>query len=790
MKKLVIILVIKLLCLYPSYSQDIVQTLKGVVTDLETRKPLTGAYITEISTLPANVTVTDSLGKFRLLTSLGRVSVKISYLGYEDQIIRDILVISGKETELNVTLQEKVIRTSEVIISSDRSGRTSINQMATISTRTIRTDDALRYAGGFYDPSRIVNAFAGIITSNSDYSNDIVIRGNSSRGLLWRLEGIEIPNPNHFSDGQGGSGGAFSSITSNVIANFDFFTGAFPAEFGNAFSGVMDLNLRKGNSDKREYAFQTGMIGAEVSTEGPFSRKNESSYLLNARYTNFKFLNKLGLIDLEETNHAPQTKDLAFNIYFPLKKAGNINLFGIFGSSELGKLAIHDVSKWTSLEDRWEEMEKQSSGSAGIKYIYVLPDSKTYLRTVFAYTSFSNSYSEGYIDSSFIRTEEYCNSYKYPSFRSSLVVNHKFNSANTIRGGLNYNYLTGTMSDLRRNSAGHYDTLVAPTAEGTLLQYYAQWKYRPAQILEINTGVHLLEFTLNHQFSIEPRLGIRCQVAPGNSIIAGMGFHSRIESLAVYNTLIKNPEGIRTTLNREMELSKAFHMVAGAEFSLSDNIRFCLEGYYQHLFNIPIVNKTTSQYSTINSAERLPDSALENAGTGRNTGIELTIEKSFSRNYYFLVTASFFDSWYKSGDHCRYNTYYNTKYVSNILIGKDFHIGKNGTNTLGMNVKYVIRGGYRYTPVDETKSLKAKKIVYDVTKTYSNQLPDFMRLDAGINFRRNHPRYSWVIMLDVMNVSNRKNVFRKRFSFENGKIVTRELVSLGIIPVFNFRLEF
>jgi hypothetical protein len=790
MRKQIIILMLLYLSCYDALTQNLTQTLKGTVTDKETGVTLPGANIIEINSAPPNGAVTDAAGKFKLTAGIGRISLKITYLGYEDYVVRDILVASGKEVDIDVALQEKVIRTSDVVIRSDNSGGKSVNQMAIISTNTIRTDDALRYAGGFYDPSRIVNAFAGVVTANSDQSNDIVIRGNSSRGLLWRVEGIEIPNPNHFSDGQGGSGGAFSSVSSNVIDNFDFYTGAFPAEFGNAFSGVMDLNLRKGNSDKHEYAFQTGMIGAEIAMEGPFSNKSDASYLINARYTNFKILSDLNLIDLGETNYAPRTEDLVFNLNFPLKKAGNINLFGIYGSSEMGKVAVRDSAEWTSLSDQWEEMLKQSSGSLGLKYLYVLPDSKTYIKTVIAYTTYSDSYREGYVDSAYNFSPGYYYSYNYPAFRTSVLLNHKFDTKNTLRAGLIYNYLTATMSDIRKSSAGINDTLVSPEAQESLFQGYGQWKFRPSSDLEIITGLHLLESTQDRHLRIEPRLGLRWQLTPGNAFIAGFGFHSRSESLAVYNSLVKNSAGVRSPLNREMGLSKALHWVAGLDLSLTRDIRFRLEGYIQYLYNIPIVNKITSQYSTINSSERLPDAELENAGTGSNTGIEITVEKAFTKNYYFLVTASVFDSKYTAGDQHRYNTYYNTKYVSNLLIGKDFYVGKNKRNIIGINAKYVFRGGYRYTPVDITRSLKAKRIIYINYASYEEQLPDFMRLDAGINFRRNHARYSWIIMLDIQNATNRKNVFRRRFTFENGKIISDDVLSLGLIPVFNFRVEF
>jgi len=790
MEKQILIVILLNLFVLSAHSQQLTQTVKGSVTDRESGIPLAGANITELNSSPPNGAVSDADGKFRLTSRIGRISLKISFLGYEDAFLRDILVASGKEVDLEVTLKEKIIKTSDVIISADRDGLRSINQMATISTNTIRTADALRYAGGFYDPSRIVNAFAGVITSNNDYSNDIVIRGNSSRGLLWRLEGIEIPNPNHFSDGQGGSGGAFSAITSNVIANFDFFTGAFPAEFGNAVSGVMDLNLRKGNADKHEFAFQTGMIGAEIAMEGPFVSGGKASFLLNARYTNFKILSDLNLIDLGESNYAPRTKDLVYNVNIPFGKRGTVNLFGLLGSSELGKIANPDISQWTQQSDRWEEMEKQSSGTAGVKYLYIAPSAKTYIKTVAAFTTFSSSYSEGFVDSALVRDNSYYNEYDFPSLRLSFVVNHKLNSKNSIRSGFNYNYLLAEMGNFQRNNKSVFDTLVSPSASGSLFQGYAQWKYRPVTGLEINTGIHILESTPYGKASVEPRIGLRWEATPGNSFIAGFGLHSRSESPTVYNALIKDIDGIRRPLNKEMELSKAAHLAGGVDLTLSESIRLRAELYVQKLYNIPIVNKLTSQYSTINSSERLPDAVLENEGTGKNSGIEITLEKAFTKNYYFLLTGSLFDSWYRAGDNQRYNTYYNTKYVSNFMIGKDIYVGRNNRNSIGMNLKYVIRGGYRYTPVDRIKTLKQKKIIYLTSSTYESQLPDFMRLDAGINFRKNNQKYSWIVMLDVQNAGNRKNVFRRRFTYENGQIISNDILSLGIVPVFNFRVEF
>jgi len=299
-----------------------------------------------------------------------------------------------------------------------------------------------------------------------------------------------------------------------------------------------------------------------------------------------------------------------------------------------------------------------------------------------------------------------------------------------------------------------------------------------------------MRFSLNDQSGLEPRIGIRWQMAPGNIFLAGFGLHSRTESLAVYNALIKDKDGKRRPLNDDLEFSKSLHWVVGLDLMMTQDLRFRIEGYIQYLFNIPIINKLNSQYSTINAAERLTDGALENVGTGTNKGIEITFERKFSRNYYFLITGSLMDSWYKAGDKRQYNTYYNTRYISNIITGKDFFLGSNRRNSFGINSRFILRGGYRYTPVNEYQSLKSKRIVYDNSQSYKNQLPDFIRLDAGINFRKNHPKYSWIVMLDIQNTTGRRNIFKRRFSYEKGWIVHNDIQSLGMVPVFNFRVEF
>jgi hypothetical protein len=300
----------------------------------------------------------------------------------------------------------------------------------------------------------------------------------------------------------------------------------------------------------------------------------------------------------------------------------------------------------------------------------------------------------------------------------------------------------------------------------------------------------VISYSINSEMSIEPRFGLRWQFSKGKFFNIGAGLHTRTESFPVYYCLIKNDYGIPEPLNKDLGFTKSFQLVTGIDLSFSEDIHLRMEVYNQNLFDVPVINNSNSKYSALNSSEELPASLLSNKGLGFNRGIELTFEKLFSKNYYWLFTLSLFNSKYKPGDGKWYNTYYNTGFVSNILAGKDFYFGKNKRNSIGMNSKILFRGGYRYTPVNIARSLNLKRIIYDTSRTYGAQLPDFLRIDAGINFRRNNPGFSWMIMLDVQNVTNHRNVFRKRFSFENGAVITRNVFSLGAVPVINLRIEF
>ncbi|MCK5856106.1 MAG: TonB-dependent receptor [Bacteroidales bacterium] len=764
-------------------SQGLTQVVKGKVIDLDSEMPIIGANIVLLGSDPIVGATTNINGIYKLPTiPIGRQSFKISFIGYEDVFLREQLIETGKEAVFNVSMKEVLSELKAVVIKANDNKSEAINQMTTVSANQITIESTSRIAAGINDPGRTVQSLAGVATS-SDKTNELVIRGNSPRGVLWRMEGVEIPNPNHFSS-EGGSGGGVSALSTQVLANSDFITSAFPAEYGNAISGVYDLKLRNGNSDKREYTLQFGVLGLQLAAEGPFKKGSQASYLFNYRYSTFSLLNKT--IGSTMGGYIPTWQDLSFKIYVPTKKAGYFSLWGLGGNSIYEDLAVKDSSQWDNKYDNRQETSINSLGIIGLTHNYLFKDNKTYLKTTVAYSATNNHFVNDTLNYNYDAFATLDLKYKYDNINFSSFVNHKFNAKHLIRVGANYtingynietfNYHanTGKMEEIGSTSS---------------LQSYVQWKYRITNEIDIISGIHSSYLLLNGKYTIEPRLGLKWQLDKKNTLSFGFGVHSKSEPASVYLTEIQHSNGTITQPNKNLDFTKAIHYVLGYNWNFADDFRLKAELYYQHIYSVPIDNNdTTGTRSSLNFRTRIPDVKLTNDGTGRNYGVELTLEKFFSKNWYALITSSIFDSKYTMPGFDERNTLFNSNYIFNFVGGKEYKFGKNDQNILGLNIRTIWRGGYRTIPYNESESIKEDKPIYDYNDSYGQRLPDYYRIDLGINYSRNTENLVWKISVDIQNITNNKNIRRQYYDYEKKEIIN--LYSQGLVPNINFLISF
>ncbi len=767
------------------------QTITGNVYDEASKAPLPGVSVTVINSNPLRGTVTDENGHFKMdSVLLGRCTIKFSYITYEEQILHDILVSAGKEVNLNVSLQEAIHKIEEVTISYNRSKdkNQTINDMALVSARSFNVDETKLYAGALGDPSRMAANFGGVIAGN-DSRNDIVVRGNSPTGMLWQIEGMNVPNPNHFGT-LNSTGGPVSMLNNNNIDKSDFLTGAFSPQYGDALAGVFDIRLRNGNMDKPEYVAQVGFNGFEGGAEGPIGAKKQTSYLINYRYSTLGVFKDLG-INLGTGTAVPIYQDANYKLVSNLSKKSKLSLFGIIGSSKVDFMGKDYDSTKPDLYggDPFQNQKSRFTTTiTGLTYDYQISEKSStkliagYCTTDQHFTSDSISYTSG---STYPGNLAY---FKTQKMSLQWLYMHKFNAKNNLQAGVTYENTAYNTNFTERHPNQPDIVYENQTGNLGLEQAYIQWKHRFNRNLSFVAGLHSQYLDINSSIAIEPRAAIRYSINSRNSLSLGYGLHSQMQN--IYTYFIQTPvAGGEANTNKNLNFTRSQHIVAAYDLNISATMRIKLEAYYQALDKVP-VEQYPSSYTTLNSGAAFTldnNDSLVNKGTGTNYGAELTLEHFLKKGFYFLVTGSLVNSKYKGSDGIERNTAFNTGHVLNMLAGKEWKVGKKGAS-LGFNLKISEIGGRYLTPIDIAASQAAGKEVDINSQAFSLKQSDYFRTDVKFSYRREFRKSTMEFSFDLENVTNNKNIFNQTYDVHTGKIIKN--YQQGFFPVPLFRLTF
>jgi len=783
---------ISLLLSVPLQAQQQTQRISGYIYDEASRVPLTGVIVTVLNTTPARGAATDENGRFRIdSVGIGRRSLKVSYISYEDKVLNDIVVTAGKEVNLDIALQEAVHNMNEVTISYDRSKdkNRTINDMALISARSFNVDETKKYAGALGDPSRMAANFAGIVAGN-DSRNDIVVRGNSPTGMLWQIEGLNAPNPNHFGTITS-TGGPVSMLNNNNIAKSDFLTGAFPAQYGNALAGAFDIKLRNGNRDKAEYVAQIGFNGFEGGAEGPIGKNKKTSYLINYRYSTLSVFKELGL-NLGTGTAVPVYQDVNYKVVSDLSKKSKISVFGIAGNSRadfLGK----DID--TTKPDLYggnpfsDQKTKFATTITGASFEHLLSEKST-TKLIVGYSSTDQLYTNDSIGQS-DNTSHPSELADFSTGKLSIqwLYMHKFNAKNNLQTGLTYENISYDMQYKRMYPQQPDRVYTDQSGNMGLYQGFAQWKHRFSKDLSVVGGMHFQYLDLNNSFAAEPRAGLRYSINTRNAVSLGYGLHSQAQN--VYNYFVRTPDatGGYTLTNKNMGFTQSNHFVAAYDLNISSSMRIKAETFYQLIGNVP-VESSASSFSVLNSGADFGidnRDSLVNNGKGYNYGAEITIEHFLSKGFYFLVTGSLIRSRYEGSDGVERNTAFNTGHVLNVLAGKEFKVGKKGS-ILAINVKATTIGGRYLTPLNLVASQLSGSAVYRNELAFSEKQPDYFRTDFKIAYRKEFRKSTMEFSIDLQNITNNKNVFNQTYDRRTNRIVNN--YQQGFFPVPMFRYTF
>ncbi|MEM6735544.1 MAG: TonB-dependent receptor [Bacteroidota bacterium] len=798
LKTIILGIIIALITICSSFSQT--QTVKGLILDAQAEYPLIGATIQLVGSDPIIGDVADIDGEFVIeKVPVGRQNFAVTYIGYKSISLPNVLVTSGKEVVLRILLEESVEKLQEVVITADANKDLPINDMAKVSARTFSLEEVTRFSGGRNDVAKLATSFAGV-SATDDARNDIVVRGNSPVGLLWRIEGIPVATTNHFST-IGTTGGPVSALNTNILRTSDFLTGAFPAEYGNANAAVFDVMFRNGNKDTYEFTGQIAAFsGAEFMAEGPMSRKNNSSFLVSYRYG-------IAGVAAPGTSASPYYQDISFKIDLGKTKLGRFDLFGIGAKSSIDFLG-DEIDEDDLFADPDEDAFVESEiGLIGLSNTVRFGKS-TYLKTSIGASTNANDFRQD--DRILDENQNLIKKYRAVNVNNretrytlTSTLNSKLSSRWALRAGfLNEIYDMDlynedrddrvNIPDTNNDSVPDYFFVSRDFQERyNLAQTYAQAEYKFSNEFSTTFGIHSQYHGFTKDFIAEPRVAVSWQQSPVQRWSFAYGLHGQSipAPILFYREEVAPEVSVQT--NDELEFMKAHHFVLGMDRNLGPDWRLKAEAYYQNLFDIP-VEQNPSSYSIINEGAEFEfdeRGSLVNDGTGLNYGVEITLEKFFSKNYYLLATTSLFESKYEGSDGISRNTAFNSNYVLNILFGKEWKFGPSAQNAWTFDTKFTTSGGRPFTPIDLTATRNnAGREVLQEDIAFSERYGRYLRWDVKFGVRLNRRKVSHQFFVDFQNVTNRENEFVRRYNEVTDEI--NQVDQIGFFPDILYRIQF
>ncbi|MEP6749459.1 MAG: TonB-dependent receptor [Bacteroidota bacterium] len=771
------------LCILPGMeAQTPVQTIRGIVVDRDSHKSLSGASVTAMAADKKYTAVSDSSGIFIVRNvPAGRVKILCTYIGYAGAVTDDIIINAAREAELTIEMEEERKLQNGVTITAIHNPKIPVNKFALVSGRSFSPEETQRFAASGNDPSRMALGFPGV-QANSDVNNDIIIRGNNPAGMQWRLEGVDIVNPNHFAR-KGSSGGGITIFSLSMLDNSDFLTGAMPAEYGDVLSGVFDIHLRKGNDQKTEYTFKAGLLGLDFSTEGPI-KKGRSSYLVNYRYSTLSLLGAIGL-NLVGERLRDNFQDLSFNLAFSNKlKTSQWNVWGIGGYSKETELPVKDTVNWKQYDDYAIHDFRTRTGAIGIGNTLTLSD-KSFLHSSLVIMGQRITWIDDTLTKKQISSTVNNELYDNDRITFATSFNHKFNALANLKTGF---YVSDIIYQFKRNALNfttlQNETIINGAGNTWLLQPYVQMSIKPGVKWTINPGVNMMHFALNNKTTIDPRLSVQYKINSKQNISLAYGLHSKILPMGYYFYKGAAPD---TYPNHDLDMLRAHHYILAFDQLLSKGWRLHTELYYQHLFNVPVVDDPNRTFSMLNEIEGYAKEALVSKGKGTNKGIDVSLEKFFTKGFFMITSFSVYKSTYQPLNGNTYNTRFNAGTAGSWAGAKEWKLKGNKVFQCGWKVIY--NGGFRLTPLSSVQST-TREPVEDETMPYTDKINPYFRIDGRLALRKDKQKRSWQLALDIQNLSDVKNtdpLSRRYDPSVNKWIFTTQS---GIVPVLSYQIDF
>ncbi len=773
-----------LYCLFSS--RLYAQTIRGTIRNMDNGKPIAGASVVLRNNIAPFAGVTDTAGQFIFLNLRpGYYSCEITSQGFEGRIIPEINLTAGKEQVLSIALRRSSNQLPELLITANQPGRRTTQQLAEIP---LSRDQTLRFPATFFDPARLAMAYPGV-AGNDDQANGLSIRGNNPASVRWRLEGVDVVNPNHlpnagtFSDRPAAASGGVLMFSAQMLDNSSLLTGNYPAGYGDALGGVMDMNLRRGNTTQHEFTAQAGLIGLDMAAEGPLFGKGKNSYLVNYRYSTVGLLSQMGIPLGDEQI---RFQDLSFKLHFSGKKGSEWTIFGVGGLNDNVFERKTDSSEIKQYKDLFNIDFTSKTGILGVANWTPLGKS-TWIKTALVLSGQQN---ERLATSDLQETSD-----EQQETRTGIMVTLQHRLNDQWRASIGVNSQQIYYKALSVSGFSGETTRYTGLLNAYLWQPWTNWEWSaPNRHLTAQIGLHTNIYTVDDALktrdaSLEPRTSITWRANTRHRITLAYGFHSQLNPIWLE---ADNRVGSSDPYpNRGRGLVRSRQLGLRHHWQWRENWALKTELFWQKMSNIP-VSTADRTFSLFNITELSALDALTTTGIAENKGVEINVEHYLTGGWFMLGNVTLFDSRYQGDDRVWRSSRWDLGHIVNLTMGREWQrepqtAGK--VKAFGINGRATLTGGYRAIPVDLTASRQAGETRFDTADGWSEQLPAYVRLDLRVYWKRSlGNRRNSTFAMDFQNATMQKNVAYRFYDPFTDKVETKE--QLGLIPNISWRLEF
>ncbi len=737
-------------------------TIEGQLLDRDTQQEIIGAKVEVLGTKLG--ATTDINGAFRLTgIPIGTYRLKITAPEYKTIIRSDVRVSSTQSAKLSIELKIDAYQQSEQVITGVKAFEKSEDMR--VSSNTLTQEEIRRAPGAVEDVSRMVQILPGV-AFGSDARNDIIARGGSPIENFIMIDGIEVPNINHFSQ-QGASGGPIGMINADFLSDVHFSAGGFGAKYGDRLSSIMDIKFRDGDKRNTHAKFDLGLGGFGAIIETPL-QTDKSSLLFSARRSYLDLIMRgTGLTGV------PNYWNFNLKATYQLSDNHSLALIGLGGIDEIRFKDFENADENAlfnrdAVSDNWRYI-------AGLSHKWLI-DNSAFLRSSISINSYRNTWRNDSVsvdangnetfrqlDESNISTDREI--LFRSDFSKRFSVRDLFELGVTARAISNDNVIFQRADDININFNG----------ESTKLGAYAQYTRNFTADFSVTAGLRWDYFDfINSKHAVSPRLSASYDVTDKVRFNLGGGLYQQAPPLIWL---------VADERNREVDWMKTYQAVAGVEFFPSEDLKFSVEVYAKEYRDYPVsVNNPQYVYSSVGADFDAPYERIRSGSNGYARGIEFFAHKKLSDKFYGMVSYGFSQIRFKDGNGDERPSAFDFQNMFTVIGGYKI------THALELSAKFRYAGGRPYTPFDLAASQAVNRDVLDYSRTNGERFADYRRLDIRADYRFSLFGWNTLFFVDLQNVMNFENV--ERIAWNEKKNQPDRILQWQFLPVAGVKAEF